>query len=172
MNHKTRSAIASLVLGLGIGIFIKLFVLDIVHISGSSMEPTFKEGDAVLVNKLAYGLVKPFGSVTLCRWNAPQAGDVILFMHEGRLVIKRCVATAAEPLDYSCDTGYTLAVNGQQIPLSEAQYKNMALTGKVPDGMIFAVGDNPDASIDSRDYGFIPLSNILARAVGAQKGRR
>mgnify|MGYP002622671740 CR=1 FL=1 len=164
MNHKTRSAIASLVLGLGIGIFIKLFVLDIVHISGSSMEPTFKEGDD--------GLVKPFGSVTLCRWNAPQAGDVILFMHEGRLVIKRCVATAAEPLDYSCDTGYTLAVNGQQIPLSEAQYKNMALTGQVPDGMIFAVGDNPDASIDSRDYGFIPLSNILARAVGAQKGRR
>ena len=43
---------------------VKLFIIDIVHISGSSMEPTIQNGKAVVVNKLAYGLVKPFGSMT------------------------------------------------------------------------------------------------------------
>ena len=172
MKIEARPVLKSIVLGVCIGVILKLFVLDIVHISGSSMEPTFRDGDAALVNKLSYGLVKPFGSVVLCRWNAPKAGDVVLFMHEGRLVIKRCVACAATPLDYSCDKGYTLRVNGHDFPLSEAQYENMAFAAQVPDGMILAVGDNPAASIDSRDYGFIPLYNVLARVTAAKKGGR
>ena len=155
----------SLVLGICLGVLLKLFVLDIVHIRGSSMEPTFRDGDAVLINKLAYGLVKPFGDSVLCSWQEPEAGDIVIYLHEGKLVIKRCIAVAAAPLDYSYNIGYTLAVNGQRFPLSEAKYENMALAGRVPDGMILAVGDNPDASIDSRDYGFIPLYNVLARAV-------
>ncbi len=172
MKMEMKPVLKSLVLGIALGLLLKFFVLDIVHISGSSMEPTFKEGDAVLVNKLAYGLVKPFGSVILFHWNEPKSGDIVLYMHEGKLVIKRCVATASFPLDYSYDTGYTLCVNGQFFPLSEAQYKNMALVNQVPDGMIFAVGDNPDASIDSRDYGFIPLYNVLARVIPSQKEER
>lgn len=172
MKIEMRSVLKSLLLGSCIGIFLKFFVLDIVHIRGSSMEPTFKDGDAVLINKLSYGLVQPFGSSRLCSWNKPEAGDIVIYMHEGKLVIKRCVAVAAAPLDYSYNIGYTLAVNGQRFPLSEAQYENMALACQVPDGMILAVGDNPDASIDSRDYGFIPLNNVLARAVCAKKVSR
>ncbi len=167
-----RSVIKSLVLGICIGIFLKLFVIDIVHVSGTSMEPTFKDGDAVFINKLSYGLVKPFGSNILCSWNKPEVGDIVVYMHEGRLVIKRCVAIFPSPLDYSYDTGYTLSVNGQFFPLSEAQYEKMALASQVPNGMIFAVGDNPSASIDSRDYGFIPLYNVLARAIRLKKANR
>ncbi len=172
MKMEIKSVLKSLALGISIGVLLKFFVLDIVHISGSSMEPTFKEGDSVLINKLSYGLVKPFGSIILFSWNAPKAGDIVLYMHEGKLVIKRCIATASSPLDYSYDTGYTLSVNGQIYSLSEAQYENMALARRVPDGMIFAVGDNPAASIDSRDYGFIPLYNVLARVIPSKKDER
>ncbi len=60
-------------------------------------------------------------------------------------------------------------MNGQQIPLTEAQYENLSLANRVPEGMILAVGDNPAASIDSRDYGFISVKNVLARAVQLKK---
>ncbi len=172
MKAEIKSILLSLAAGLALGILLKFFILDIVHIRGSSMEPTFRDGDAVLVNKLSYGLVRPFGDSTLCRWGHPEAGDIVIYMHEGNLVIKRCVATASSPLDYSYDTGYTLAVNGQRFSLSETQYRNMAPASRVPDGMILAVGDNPAASIDSRDYGFIPIQNVLARAVPPKKAGR
>lgn len=159
----------SLVAGILLGLLLKFFVLDIVHISGSSMEPTFREGRAVLVNKLAYGLVQPFGSRTVLRWREPEPGDIVIYMHEGNLVIKRCVATALSPLDYYYDNGYNLSVNGQIFPLSESQYANMASASKIPDGMILAVGDNFSSSIDSRDYGFIPVYNVLAKAMQPKK---
>ncbi|MBQ7167888.1 MAG: signal peptidase I [Treponema sp.] len=172
MKREIKSAILSITVGLLIGAMLKFFVLDIVHVRGSSMEPTFTEGDAALVNKLAYGIVRPFGDSLICIWREPEAGDIVIYMHEGNLVIKRCVAVQASPLDFSCDKGYTLRVNGQTFPLSEAQYSNMALASRVPDGMILAVGDNPAASIDSRDYGFIPVRNVLARAVPPRKASR
>ena len=68
MKAEIKSILLSLAAGLALGILLKFFILDIVHIRGSSMEPTFRDGDAVLVNKLSYGLVRPFGDSTLCRW--------------------------------------------------------------------------------------------------------
>ena len=50
----------TVVAGLFLGLFIKLFCFDILYVSGVSMEPALNDGQAVLVNKLAYGLVKPF----------------------------------------------------------------------------------------------------------------
>lgn len=172
MKREIKSALLSIAVGMLIGAVLKFFILDIVHVSGSSMEPTFTEGDAALVNKLAYGIVRPFGDTLLCSWQEPETGDIVIYMHEGNLVIKRCVAVPASLLDFSCDKGYTLCVNGQTFPLSEAQYHNMALASRVPDGMILAVGDNPAASIDSRDYGFIPVRNVLARAVPPKKASK
>ena len=172
MKIITKAVLQSLLAGILLGLVLKFFIVDIVHIRGSSMEPTFKEGSAVLVNKLSYGLVQPFGNRTILRWAEPEAGDIVIFMHEGNLVIKRCVATAGSPLEYYYDNGYNLAVNGQIFPLSELQYGNMAAAGQIPDGMILAVGDNPAASIDSRDYGFIPVYNVLAKAMAPKKAGR
>ena len=39
---------------------IKLFVLDIVVVSGTSMMPNIKDGQTIFINKLAYGIVRPF----------------------------------------------------------------------------------------------------------------
>ena len=40
-------------------IFIRLFFMEIVFVSGSSMEKSFKSGDCVIVNKLRYGALMP-----------------------------------------------------------------------------------------------------------------
>ena len=147
------------------GIAIKLFVADILHISGSSMEPGIRDGSVVLVNKLAYGIVQPFGSRLLCSWAEPSAGDVVIYLYDNKIIIKRCAAIGGAPLDYSADKGYTLLVNNTSYPLSAEQYYAMRTIHSVPEGTILAIGDNAAVSVDSRNYGFIPVGNVLGKAV-------
>ena len=66
-------------LGVLIGIFLKVFIFDISLVSGTSMEPTIRDGDKVFINKLAYGIVTPFGDNLLCSWKEPQKGDIVLY---------------------------------------------------------------------------------------------
>jgi signal peptidase I len=161
---KTTAALC-IVTGLCIGFILKFFVLDILHITGSSMEPSLNDGDAVAVLKCRYGLDIPFSDKTLFQWSEPKAGDVVIFMHDNKTVIKRCVAAKGAPLDYSTDNGYTLFVMGHEYLLSKEQYDNLKDTKRVPDGTILAIGDNSRISIDSRTYGFIPVYNILGKAL-------
>ena len=42
--------------GILLGLILKLFIIDFLHISGHSMEPTLASGDSVLVFRLAYGI--------------------------------------------------------------------------------------------------------------------
>ena len=162
---RTKSFFLCIFIGTMTGILLKLFIIDIVHVNGTSMEPALHNGSAVAINKLAYGLVKPFGSTLACTWNFPSEGEIVVYMHENNLVIKRCAATSSVPLEYSSDNGYTLKVNNREYPLTQAQFITMSSFSKVPEGMILAIGDNYEESIDSRTYGFIPVYNILGKAL-------
>ncbi len=160
-----KQAARCLAIGLLAGISLKLFAADILHISGSSMEPGIRDGSVVLVNKLAYGIVQPFGDRLLCSWAEPAAGDIVIYLYNNKIIIKRCAATGGTPLDYSADKGYTLLVNNASFPLSAEQYYTMCTIRSVPEGTILAIGDNAAVSVDSRTYGFIPVNNVLGKAV-------
>jgi signal peptidase I len=54
-------------LALGIALLIKAFLFQAFYIPSASMEPTLREGDRVLVNKLSY------------RFGEPKRGDVVVF---------------------------------------------------------------------------------------------
>ncbi len=155
-----------IVLGICIGILIKLFVFEVLTVKGSSMEPSLSEGDRIVLDKLSYGIARPFGDSLLCSWKKPRPGQVIAYEYKNRLVIKRCIAVGPVPLDYSIDSGYTLTVGQQKIPLTQEQYHKMYLSREVPEGMVLAVGDNYSSSIDSRNYGFVPVKNVLGRVLG------
>lgn len=157
--------ILSLSIGICAGIFIKFFLLDVLVIRGTSMEPTLKDGSTIIVNKLAYGIAKPFGSTLMCSWNSPKEKEIIVFLHEGNLVVKRCAAVENTLLEYSNKYGYTLKVRDKEYPLTEIQYNLLKETSSVPEGTVLAIGDNTGNSIDSRTYGFVPQSNILGRVV-------
>lgn len=49
-------------------------------------------------------------------------------------------------------------------PLKECEYTQSQMKCKVPDGTVFAVGDNRDASYDSRFWGFVDISKIKGKA--------
>lgn len=152
-------------IGAVIGILIKLFIFDVSNISGVSMEPTIKDKSTVIIYKLGYGLVKPFGDDLIIQWSSPKVNDIVLYFYNNKAVIKRCVAISGDLLEFSTSSGYSLSVNKNIIPLKESQYQRLKHNLVVPEGMILAVGDNYADSIDSREYGFVAEKNILGKVL-------
>lgn len=146
-------------------IFIKLFVLDIVKISGKSMEPNLKDGQYVVINKLAYGIVKPFSDKLLIQWNKPKIDDIIIYVYNNNMVIKRCCGIELQRLEFIKNSQYNVIVGDKKIPLTDEQYYNMALCKYIPKNRVFAVGDNYHNSTDSRNYGFVMDNNILGKVL-------
>lgn len=151
-------------IGIAAAFFAKAFLVDFYRVSGQSMEPSIKDGTFIAANKLAYGLQNPFKAELLFSWNGPKTGQAVLYMYQNYWVVKRCAATAGDKLECVEQNGnYRLLVNNQEIPLSSIQYHKLWTTKAVPPGCILAIGDNAPLSHDSRDYGFVPVKNILAR---------
>jgi len=164
MKMKNKK-IAPIIIGFFIGILIKLFVFDIVIVSGNSMQPTIKNGETLFINKLAYGLKNPFKSSLIFQWATPQKDDIVIFMHNNRQVVKRCCGVSNEVLEYSVDSGYILSIEGKSYPLTEQQFQRIKYNYKVPNNTILALGDNSSVSVDSRNYGFVPVQTIFGKVI-------
>ena len=153
-------------LGITISLTIKIFVLDLYRVQGFSMEPAIKDGQCVVAAKLCYGLQNPFRPELLFRWNKPKDGDIVLYMYKNYWVVKRCAAVGGTPVEcIEENENYFLLAGTNKIPLTSIQFHKLRTTKKIPDGYILAIGDNTALSHDSRDYGFVPIKNVVARAV-------
>ena len=161
MKFKTFFAI---IIGIALGILIKTTCFDIAKIEGDSMLPSLESGAKIPINKLAYGLAIPFSSTLLFQWDEPQIDDLIVYKHKNKTVVKRCVGISGQPLDYSSDSRYII-VGENAFPLTEQQFQRIKFDKVVPAGTVLAIGDNYDVSVDSRDYGFVPVKNILGRVI-------
>lgn len=152
----------SLIFGaLAIAFIVKTVLIQAFYIPSASMEPTLREGDHVIVNKLAYR----FGSV--------QHGDVVVFERPPgdtnkaiKDLIKRVIAVPGDRI--KCENN-RMVLNGK--PLDESNYvKNQPsciqdspeLT--MPENEYFVMGDNRGNSSDSRLFGSIKKSTIVGRA--------
>ena len=161
--------------GIIVGALIKLFAFEFLHVSGRSMLPTIQDGETIFVNKLYFGIARPFSDRLLVQWNEPKENDVVIYLYDNKIVVKRCVATAGENLrccsEHSDDPenqfheNFFLFVGDKKINLTEIQYMNLKDARKVPDGYILAVGDNYEESLDSRNYGFISTKNMLGKVL-------
>ena len=151
--------IQSLMVALVICVGVFLFAVHVVDVSGSSMYPTLKNGDKMLVSNLFYH---------------PSRGDVIVFKTDSydpnKALVKRVIATEGEEISIDFDRG-VVYINGS--PLEE-DYINELTRNKldfigpqtVPEGCIFVMGDNRNASTDSRkkEIGMVDTRMILGRA--------
>lgn len=146
-----------------LSLFVKLFILDIRLVSGSSMSPTLRDGSVIAEFKLAWGIPVPFSNSYLVRWSEPEAGDLVIYPWNGRYVIKRCIATAGSPLAFTDKPEYSVLVDELIIPLTRDQYETMKKTERVPENMIFTLGDNMAESRDSRHYGFVSIDSIRGK---------
>jgi signal peptidase I len=140
------------------------FLARVITVDGSSMEPTYYDGDRVLVTSLA---------------GQAEKGDVVIIVHALEdTIIKRVVATEGQVVDFDPVQG-ELTVDGTPVKGEEFGIENgitfvpdrpgmvMEFPQQVPEGCVFVLGDNRGASQDSRylSVGMVDRRNILGRVV-------
>lgn len=125
-----------------------------IRVDGSSMEPNLHHGEFVLVNRLAF------------KWSKPQRGDVIIFRfprNPSQEYIKRVIGL---PSDEVYIANKQVFINGQLLEESyiadAPQYHG---TWIVPDNSLFVLGDNRNYSSDSHDWEFVPMQNVIGKAL-------
>ena len=155
---------------------IKYGIADIRQVAGDSMHPALREGQYVIIWRLAYGIALPYNNTYLVRWQKPKKDDIVCYAINGQYVIKRCAATGGTHLMLSRNAQKelqkyaTLHLGTRRIPLTAVQFQNLggflpADQRTIPRDFILALGDNAAHSYDSRDYGFVAVNSIYGKLV-------
>lgn len=146
-------------------------------VEGSSMEPTLRSGQYLLVNKAAYlrldsdllGFVpgeKIPGDFTFQPFGQPKPGDVVVFRFPRdtqKDFIKRVIAGPGDTVQVK---NGQIWVNGRLIDepyLQDRPSYTVALQTVPPDNY-FVLGDNRNNSSDSHVWGLVPRENIVGKA--------
>ncbi len=153
-SHLVREIIETLALTLVIFVVIHFTVQNFM-VDGTSMQPSLINSQYVLVNKLAY------------LFHTPERGDVIVFhwpVDTNKDLIKRVIGV---PGDVIVIDSKTVQVNGVLLnePYIMAPVNPAGNKLVVPPNDYFVMGDNRLVSDDSRDWGFVPKSYIIGKAV-------
>ncbi|TXK77470.1 signal peptidase I [Paenibacillus sp. N3.4] len=165
-KSETWEWIKALVIAGILVIVIRWFLFSPFIVDGDSMRPNFSTGERLIVNKILYDI------------RSPKRGEVIVFhAPEGKDYIKRVIGLPGETVKV---TGDKVFINGQEIDQSfiQAAIEQANKEGhayntlsdfpetKIPDGEVFAMGDNRPNSKDSRSksVGFVPFNKIVGRA--------
>lgn len=154
----------TLTVALVVLILVNTFFLRISSVSGGSMNPTLEHMDQLLLQISGYNTQR----------NPAQRGDVVVIISEdfgtNTPLVKRVIGVAGDVIDIT-EEGY-ITVNGILLqedyisaPILEEFKGSVAYPYTVTTGHVFVVGDNRNASFDSRDLGELPCSNIIGKAV-------
>jgi signal peptidase I len=142
---------------LAIALLVKTFLFQAFYIPSPSMVPTLQENDRVLVNKLSYKL------------HDVHRGDIVVFTKPPDLdsdihdLVKRVIALPGETVEAHDDHVY---VDGKRIDepyLGEGITTGTFPPHRVPANAVWVMGDNRNASKDSREFGAIRESSIVGR---------
>lgn len=143
---------------------IRTFVIEPFVVPTGSMESTIEIGDQVLAQK-----------VTLELGRNADTGDIVVFHNpdtssEHDILVKRVIAQAGQTIDFQNgklvidgvvqDESYT---QGASYPLdSQAPGVAVSYPYTVPEGCIWVMGDNRENSADSRYFGAVPQTDLIA----------
>ncbi|MFJ6416791.1 signal peptidase I [Paeniglutamicibacter sp. NPDC091659] len=135
----------------------RLWILEPVAVESDSMEPAVGAGSLVFVFKPGPEL---FGV---------HSGDLVVFPSpaDGTPVIKRVVAVGGQQIEVQDAVLYV-----DSSPVAEPFVDLDTIDGtyyprtEVPAGTVFVMGDNRERSIDSRDYGPVPLESVDGLVLG------
>ena len=149
-----RSTFLSLVVVAAVAVLVAVLFLPILRIYGKSMNGTLDSGDVVVSIKTAN----------------LKTGDVIAFYYNNNILVKRVIANPGDWVDIDKDGNvYVNNVKLEEPYLQEKAYgeTNIEFPYQVPDGKIFAMGDNRSVSIDSRNtsIGCIAEEQIVGKIV-------
>lgn len=120
-------------------LFVFRMVLFIGYVPSASMEPTLQAGSFIIGSRFI---------------GDPGKGDIIVFYHDDKLLVKRIAACPGEIVDRS-ELSYMTSV-----PIPAWDDSELV----IPEGCYFVLGDNSQDSFDSRywDDPFVRTCDIVA----------
>lgn len=125
-----------------------------IRVDGGSMLPTLTNGELVIVNKLVY------------RLGEPKRGDIIVFyfpVDPSQEFIKRVIGLPGDQV--SIHKG-TVTINGQRLEEPYLSvYTNYDGDWTVGEGQLFVLGDNRNNSLDSHNWGTVPMDYVIGKAL-------
>ncbi len=158
----TREVLETIVPAVLIALLINLFMAQATRVYGQSMEPSLHTDQRLIVEKLSYNR---FLRQTL-GLEGPQRGNVVVINLESQnneLLIKRVIGLPGDTVEVRDNRVF---VNNQ--PLNEPYVADITAGYYgpivVPPLHIFVLGDNRNFSNDSRNFGTIPLKDVVGRA--------
>lgn len=184
--------IKDIALGIGLAIImalcLRIMVAELLFVPSQSMEPALLRGDNILVSKIAYA-IGPSGDVFGLRFSdnlrfwftKPLKNDIIVFRApksagkesmQHQLFVKRIIAG---PRDEHPITGDVIPAKGMVISSSSILASMLKMindpgsytdsTYIVGEDYYYVLGDNRNHSFDSKDWGLVPASTIIGKAV-------
>lgn len=138
---------------------VRWFVAQPFIVSGASMENTFHTDEYLIIDQLSY------------HFEEPERGDVVVFRYPkdpSKFFIKRVIGVPGDMVDIQGDVVSVTPKNEETMVLSEPYVKSMAENTSVTETLgereYFVMGDNRDASSDSRVWGVLNRDKIVGRA--------
>jgi signal peptidase I len=146
------------VIAVGAVFIVRTFLVQPFLVSGTSMSPTFSNGDYVLTDELTY------------RIRPPERGEVVVFhdvSDSSTYLIKRIIGLPGDTVNIKNNT---ITVTDKQYPGGLVLNESYLPKGTVTSGdntwtlsssTYFMMGDNRAVSYDSRSWGPLPAGNIV-----------
>lgn len=132
-----KSTVYALIIVAAISVLVATLVMPVLQISGTSMEPTLKNGEIVV----------------LVKTSKPDRGDLCGFYYSNKILIKRVIGLPGDVV--VIDNDGNVYVNGEMLIepyLSEKMLGDCDLEFPytVPEMTYFVLGDQRSSSVDSR----------------------
>lgn len=143
-------------------IVIYLYIAAPHQIKGASMNPTLLNGQYILTSKIAY------------KFSPIKRGDVVVFASPKNPnidFIKRIIGLPGDRVMvkagqvYVNDTALHEDYIAGETKVFEGKFIQEGMEIVVPEGEIFVLGDNRPRSSDSREFGTVPISNIIGKVI-------
>lgn len=146
------------VFALAIILPVRYFLIQPFIVKGASMEPNFYDSEYLIVDELTY------------RFRVPERGEIVVFRppnHEDQFYIKRVIGLPGETVEVRngkvtiFNDEYPNGVLLQETYIAEVTQGKERVTLGVEE--YFLLGDNRDASLDSRYFGAVSIDSIVGR---------
>ncbi|HKW76686.1 MAG TPA: signal peptidase I [Terriglobales bacterium] len=151
---------------------LQTFVVEASVVPTGSMEGTILVGDHLLLDKLLYAPVVPLLNRRLPALRTIHRGDIVVFrypLHPEEAFLKRVAAVAGDELEIRDGVVY---INSHPVnePYAVHRFRLFAAHEQmrpivIPPGKLFVMGDNRDNSSDSREWGLVPVENVIGEPI-------